>query len=330
MKRSIIVLGTVILLLTASFSAQAATYQLAHQMAPSHPFQPSLELFVKEVAEKTNNRIQFNILSSSVIGGELEQASQMISGALAGGIISAVIFENFDPIGCFEDLPYLYKDTAHARRAIDGDVGKLMQDDLIGPQGLKVLSWGEFGFRHFTNHKRPLRSPEDMHGIKFRSGPNPMRLLMFEAFGASAVPIAFPELFTALQQGTVDGQESALPVIDSSKLYETQKYLSLTGHIFQSAGLMMNGALWKSFSSEDQTIMLEAAHKATVLQRELYDKLEETLLETLKKAGLEIIEVDKKLFADACVKPVWEGYFMKKFGARGQKYIDAAAKYTNE
>ena len=329
-KRSLIVLGTIMLLLVAAFPAQARTYQIAHQLAATHPFTPTLEFFAKEVADKTKGRVKFNVLHSGVVGDEVAMTNQLMSGTLDAGILGLVIFENFDPIGCVEDLPYLYKDKGHVRRAIDGDFGKLVSKELIEPLGLRPLGWVEYGFRHFTNNKRPLNKPEDLAGIKFRSGPNHMRLLMFEAFNAKAVPTAFTELFTALQQGTVDGQENSLPIIESGKFYEVQKYLSLTGHIFGSGVIVINNDVWKSFSPEDQKIISEVGHQASALQRELTDKLEESVLETLKKAGMEINEVDKKIFAEACVKPVWEGYFLKQFGARGQAFIDAVAKYAEK
>ncbi len=325
-KHSAIILGALLLIVSMGVTAEARTYKIAHALAADHPYTPALELFAREVDKRTDGRIQFDVLHSGVLGGEVEMIPQLISGTLDGLVLGGVvIFESFNPLACTEDLPYLFKSLEHGRRATDGDYGKLMNTEVIEPLGIKVLGYMDYGFRHFTNNKRALNKPTDLQGIKFRSGPVPMRLKMFAAFNSTAVPIAFPELFQALQQGTVDGQENSLAIIDSSKYYEAQKYLSLSAHVLNVSPVMLNKALWESFSKEDKQAVQEAARIAIDYERELISKAEAEAVEKLKKLGMQVNTPDKQAFAEA-TKPVWD-YYREKFGAKGQAFIDAAAKY---
>jgi tripartite ATP-independent transporter DctP family solute receptor len=233
------------------------------------------------------------------------------------------IFQGYNKLSAFEELPFLFPDAAAAHQAYDGKLGDLITQDILEPVGVKVLCYWENGFRHFTNNKRPITTPDDMSGIKFRSAQSPLRIKMFEILGSSAIPMAFPEVFTGLQQGTVDGQENPLPVIESSRFYEVQKYLSLSGHIYSVAMFLMNPARLASFSPEDQKIIADASIVARDLQREINAKEAETALAKMKEAGIEVNTVDRELFVEK-VQPVWD-----IFRADGGDYlIKAALEYV--
>ncbi len=322
LKKLSVILGVALLAISLSVPAIARSYKIGNAYTPSHPINAGLAVFAKEVAEKTNGRITFDVIHSGVLGGEVEMIPQLMSGTLDAGVLGGVnMFESVAPAACVEDLPFLFRDRDQVLRASEGEFGRRIASEVIEPLGLKVLGYMEFGFRQFTNNKRPIVKPEDMKGIKFRSGPIAIRLKMFSALGATAVPIAFPELFTALQQGTVDGQENPLAVIESSKFYEVQKYLSLSDHISHMAPIVFNRGLWDSFKPEDQAVILEAARNAIVHEREVMAAAMATMIDRMKAAGMEVNEVDKEAFKKA-VQPVWDAY-IAQFG-RG--LIDAALK----
>lgn len=300
--------------------AYARTYKIAHAFAATHPFTAGLERFAKNIDTASNGRIKFDVVHGGVLGGEVEMIPQIMSGSLDSAVFGGIsVFQSFSSKAAITELPFLFPDAKTAFAAFDGKLGDLVAQQIINPLGIEVLGYMENGFRHFTNNKRPIIKPEDMKGIKFRSAASPLRLKMFEALGTTAVPIALPELFTALQQGTVDGQENPLVTIESSKFYEVQKYLSLSGHIFDVAPIVISQDVWKSFSAEDKALIQAAMNDAKIFQRELCANANEKILEKLKASGMQINAIDKELFVKA-VQPVWDGFIKE----HGRELIDAA------
>ncbi|SBV97387.1 conserved exported hypothetical protein [uncultured delta proteobacterium] len=301
-------------------SSFAKAYKMGHIFQPTHSINVALEQFAKNVNEATKGEIQFSILHSSVLGGDVEMLSQLVMGSLDGCALGGIgIFENFTPSAAIDEVPFLYPNSEAAHKAQDGKFGALVAKTIIEPQNLQCLGYMENGFRNFTNNKRPVVKPEDMKGIKFRSAPVPLRVKMFQVLGADAVPMSFAELFTALQQGTVDGQENPLPMIEASKFYEVQKYLSLSGHIYTTVPLLINNRVWNSFTPEQQKIVREEARKAIENQRKMAAEAEAKLRTELAQKGMVVNEIDKEAFIKA-VQPVWEEYIKKN----GRDLIDAA------
>jgi tripartite ATP-independent transporter DctP family solute receptor len=304
-------------------SSFAKTYKLGHIFQPSHSINVTLEQMAKEVDAATKGEIQFSILHSSVLGGDVEMLSQLLIGSLDACALGGIgIFENMNPLGAVDEVPFLYPNAEAAYRAQDGKFGRLVEQKVIEPLGLVNMGYMENGFRHFTNNKRPITKPEDMKGIKFRSAPVPLRVMMFKELGADAIPISFGELFTALQQGTVDGQENPLAMIDASKFYEVQKYFSLSGHLYTTVPLLINAKVFNSFTPEQQKIVRDAFRKAVEVQRKLAVEAEATLRAKFEKLGVQINDLDKKPFIDM-VQPVWQEY-IKKNGEDGKALIEAA------
>lgn len=300
-------------------------YKLGHIFNPTHSINVTLEEFAKNVEAATNGEIKFSILHSSVLGGDVEMLSQLVMGSLDGCALGGIgIFENFNTAAAIDEVPFLFPDSAAAHKAQDGKFGQLVAEKIVEPQNLQCLGYMENGFRNFTNNKRPIVKPEDMRGIKFRSAPIPLRIRMFQALGADAIPMSFAELFTALQQGTVDGQENPLPMIESSKFNEVQKYLSLSGHIYTTVPLLINNRAWQSMSPEHQEIVRGEMRKAVEKQRLMAAEAEARLRAELAEKGMEITEIDKAAFV-AAVQPVWEEYTDKN-GKLGRDLIDAAVK----
>jgi tripartite ATP-independent transporter DctP family solute receptor len=238
-----------------------------------------------------------------------------------GGLIGGGSFQSIEPKFGIEALPYAWPTHEAAYKALDGELGKRLLD-ILANKGIVGLAWWENGFRHLTNNKRPIAKPADLAGLKIRVTPDKMRLDTFKVLGASPMPVNFGELYTALQQGVVDGQENPFAIIYSSAFYEVQKYLSLSGHIWGSALLCVNSSVWNQVSPEDQKTILKLAAKWRDVQRRLTVKQEGEFLAKLKEKGMKVNEVDKAAFQKA-VQPVWASY-EEVFG---KDLLDLVRKY---
>jgi len=192
--------------------------------------------------------------------------------------------------------------------------GKIGQDMLaqFPKRGLVALAWGEQGFRHLTNNVRPVKTPADIKGLKIRTTENPIHIAAFRQLGVLATPMAWPEVATALQQGTIDGQENPLSVLVSVKIWQLQKYLSLTAHVYGPALIMISPSVYDGLSDADKTKFKDAAHAAVVAMRAYVDHVEKDGVETLKKNGMQVNTVDHAAFVKA-VEPIYPQYY-KQFG----------------
>lgn len=336
-KKSAIILSLAALALTgcsqskeqtssASGDAAKGTVKLsvAHIFPEAHPGGIHLAKFAEEVKAKTNGAVEVEIHHAGVLGSEADEIQQIQAGNLDMALLYGISnFQNINPELGVEELPFVFKDKEHAHRAFDGAFGKAVSEKLAA-SGFQVISYWENGFRHFTNSKQPITKPADMNGIKFRSAEIPVRLEMFKQLNASAIPMAFTELFTALQQGTVDGQENPLSIIDTNKFYEVQKYLSLSGHIYNSAVLVGSPQTMEKLTPEQQQIVIEAAEKIKAEERAMVEKQDQELAAALKGKGMEVNEIDRAAFVQA-VQPVWEG-FTSKNGDELLKLIQEAEK----
>ena len=301
------------------------TLKAAHVFQESHPIHKGMELFAQRVNENTGGAVTVEIYPNSVLGGENEQLQQLIQGSIDCDMVSGVaMYQGYDARAGIEDLPFLFTSAESAHKALDGEYGVKLAEEVLEPVGTKVINYWENGMRHFTNDVRPIVTPSDMKGIKFRSANSPIRIKMFEACNASVVPMQFSELYTALQQGTVQGQENPIPLIETSNFDEVQKYLSLSGHIYNATVLAFNPDKWNSLSPELQEIIINAANEARDYERELNAKESDDAVERLKSKGMEVNEVDKSAFVEA-VQPVWDTF--KK--ENGSELIDLAVSYND-
>ena len=291
-------------------AASEKTYNLkiAHVNSQTHPAHIALEKFKEIVEEKTDGKVKVDIYDSSVLGGELEEIQQVIDGSLTAAMIMGMSnWQNMVPETAIEELPFMYPDVEHARAAFDGAYGDFVKENWIEPTGLKVLCFWESGFRHFTNNIRPIVTPDDMKDIKFRSAQSEIRVKMFEALGASATIINFSELYTALQQKTVDGQENPLSIITANGFYDVQKYLSLSGHFYSTALFIVNPDFWDSLPAEYQEIIQAASEECRDLDRQLSSESEADMIQTCKDHGMEVNEIDAEAFK-AAMDSVWALY----------------------
>jgi tripartite ATP-independent transporter DctP family solute receptor len=282
----------------------------------------AIDTFAREVETRTGGRYKIQTFYAGALGAERESVEGVQLGTLDLTLTSTGPLPNFVPEVAILDIPFLFRDYAHARAVLDGPIGQdLLQK--FPPKGMVALAWGENGFRHMTNSKRPVNVPDDLKGLKMRTMENPIHIQAYKQFGILPTPMAFTEVFTALQQGTVDGQENPLSVITAAKLDQVQKNLSLTGHVYSPAVLLMNKAQWDKLSPADKQAFLDAAREAVKANRARIDDDERRAVADLRAKGMAVVEnVDKARF-QAALAPVYVD-FGKRFG---QDNIDKIKNY---
>jgi TRAP-type transport system periplasmic protein len=272
----------------------------------------AIDTFAKEVEKRTAGRYKVQTFYSGSLGGERESIEAVQLGTQELAFSSTGPVPNFVPEARILDVPFLFSDKAHARAVLDGPIGQEMLTKFDS-KGFKALAWAENGFRHMTNSKRAVNAPEDLKGLKMRTMENPVHIAAYKGLGIVTTPMAFPEVFTALQQGTVDGQENPLPVIMSAKFDQVQKHLSLTGHVYSPAIFLMNKASFEKLSAADKQAFVDAAKEGTKANRARVDEDDSKGVAELRAKGMTVIDnVDKAKFV-ATLAPV-NAEFEKQFG----------------
>ena len=281
-----------------------------------------VDVLAKEVEKGTNGRIIIKNFFSGSLGGEREsiESVQLGTQELAGTSTGPI--PNFVPAVKILDIPFLFRDKAHARAVLDGPIGQALLKEFDS-KGFKALAWTENGVRHMTNNKRPINLPDDLRGLKMRTMENPVHVAAYKGFGIITTPMAFPEVFTALQQGVVDGQENPLSVIMAAKFEQVQKYMTLTAHVYSPAILLMNKAAFDKLSAADQKVFLDGAKMAAAAMRARVDKDDASGVAELRAKGMNIIETYDKAAFVAKLAPVF-AQFEKEFG---KDKIDAIRNY---
>jgi tripartite ATP-independent transporter DctP family solute receptor len=303
------------LALAAGFSASAmavTTMRISVSIPQNSHQGVAIDTFAKEVEKRTEGRYKIQTFYSASLGAEREATEAVQLGTQELTFTSTGPIPNFVPEVKILDVPFLFRDYAHARAVLDGPIGQeLLQK--FDARGMKALAWGENGFRHMTNSKRAVNAPEDLKGLKMRTMENPVHVQAYKGFGIIPTPMAFSEVFTALQQGTVDGQENPLSVITSAKFDQVQKYLTLTGHVYSPCVFLMNKGAFDKLSAADKTAFLEAAKEGVKANRMRVDSDEKMAVADLRAKGMTVVDqVDKTRFQSA-LTPVYAD-FEKQFG----------------
>ena len=282
----------------------------------------AIDAFAREIEKRTAGRYKVQNFYSGALGAERESIEALQVGTLDLTMTSTGPVPNFVPEVAILDIPFLFKDYAQARATLDGPVGQEMLTKFQS-KGLVALAWGENGFRHMTNNKRAVNSPDDLKGLKMRTMENPVHMQAYKAFGIIPTPMAFTEVFTALQQGTVDGQENPVSVITAAKFEQVQKFMTVTGHVYSPALILMSKAQFDKLSAADKTAFTDAAKEAVKVNRARIDEDERKGVADLRSKGMTIVEnVDKSKFQAALGPTFIE--FGKKFG---QANIDKIRNY---
>ena len=322
MKKLLIAVTVGLTFAAASASAQQVL-RLSHNAAPGNPKAVGSLKFAELVGQKTNGRIKVEVGGSAQYGDDVESLTNMRLGSLAfaagsQGTTSGVV-PQFNVLG----LPFLFRDLPHAYKVVDGPVGQQL-NEMAKQKGLVLLALWDNGIRHTSNSKRPITKPEDLAGLKLRTPPDSMTIDIFTSLGANPTPLAFSELYIALQQGVVDGQENPLMNIYSSKLHEVQKYISLTGHKYETTPLLASKKVWDGLSKADQTAILEAAAEAGKRNRQMSLDSDKELRKKLTDAGIQFNEVDQAPFV-AKTKSVYDKW-SKQFPDLVKLIVSEAAK----
>ncbi len=318
---------TIFILVTFAWvlSAKAEQLKFAHTMSISDTMHQGVLKFAELVKAKTNGQLEIAVYPAGQLGND----SQILQGARMGSIDIAMtgnpFHTTFEPSLNVIDLPFLFKDFAHAYRVLDGPIGKELLSRLE-KHNLKGLGFMEIGFRNLTNSKRPVKEASDMNGLKIRVTPNPAHVAAFKLLGAIPTPMPFTEVYMALKTGAVDGQENPTTLIHGQKFYEVQKYMSITMHAYTVSEVSMNLKKFQSLSPTHQKVLLDALLEAAIYHRKLNRDLEGKLLKEMQEKGLQVIqEPNRESFAKIVIKPVQEDY-AAKFGWETINKIVAAGK----
>jgi tripartite ATP-independent transporter DctP family solute receptor len=307
-------LAAIALLACAGVSAPGALAQqkMVLKATDVHPLgYPTVEAVVrmgKKLEAATNGRLSIQMYPSMQLGGEKEMIEQAQVGALAMARISVGPMGPLVPELNVFNLPFMFRDAAHMEKVIDGPIGDEMLKKLTDhpTAGLVGLCWMNAGTRNVYNSKRPVKSVEDLKGLKIRMMGNPVFVDTMNSLGGNGVSMGFDQLINAMQTGVVDGAENNYPTYASGQHYRYAKYFSLTEHLMIPEILVFSKRVWNTLSKEDQELIMKTAKEAQQEQRKLWYEMEEKSLKEMKEAGVEIIPVaDKKKFQDA-VKPVWD------------------------
>ncbi|USG67427.1 TRAP transporter substrate-binding protein [Brevibacillus ruminantium] len=287
--------------------------RVGHTLADTSHYEKGMEKFAELVESKTNGAVKIKSFPNGSLGGERDMIEGLSVGSIDMVLTSTGPMSGFVPEVTVVDLPFLFRDASHAHKVLDGEIGLDLRKKVEDTMGVKALAWWENGYRHVTNNSHPVNKPEDLKGFKIRTMENDIHMDSFKAMGAQPTPMAFTELFTALQQGTIDAEENPIPIIMTSRFYEVQKHMTLTRHFYSPSLLMMATAKYDALTPEQQKAIEEAAMEAGQYERNVVADMEKEYLGELKNHGMEIVEnPDLQPFVDA-VKPVYEKY-EPKFG----------------
>src|SRR5580698_10034734 len=301
----------------SSARAQTKTvFKASDVQPPGYPTVVATENLGKKLEAATNGRLSVQMYPSMQLGGEKETLEQTQIGAVqllrvSAGAVGPIV----DEINVV-NMPFLFRNTAHAEKMMDGPIGQQLLNKITANAnaGLVALCWMDAGARSIYNTKRPIKSIEDIKGLKIRVIGNPIFIDMMNALGGNGIAMGYDQVFSALQTGVIDGAENNPPSYVFSNHYTAAKFYSLTEHLIIPEVLVFSKRAWTALSSDDQSLIKKFAREAQLEERELWNKYEQQAMEKAKAAGCQIVEIaDKAPFQNA-VKPVWEKY--------GPKYQD--------
>ena len=321
-----LVLGISLSLAATAFASEFTnmdpiTLRLAHVVNEQDGFHIAAVKFQDLVAERTEGAVNIELYPNASLGDERTLLEGMQIGTVDMGVITNGPVANFvEEMAVFE-LPFLFPSPQAAYDVLDGPIGQELLDKL-SEVNLKGLAYAERGFRNLTNSERPVNTPEDMKGLRIRVMENPVYVDTFRALGANAIPMAWTEALTAMQQGTIDGQENPANVIHSFKLYETQNYMTLSRHTYAPAIFVMGMPAWNKLPKAAQAVVVQAAQEAAEHERRVNAEMESQQLAELREAGMQINDTpDIKAFQSAVV-PIYAKYG-EKFGDYLPRILEA-------
>jgi TRAP-type transport system periplasmic protein len=297
----------------ATTDAETDAYRFAaHQLAA-------------ELEKRAPGRFNLSFFPNRQLGDEKEMVQGMQLGTVDAGLITNSIVANVEPSFQINDLPFLYASAEQAHRILDGELGQKLFDKLA-KKNIVGLAYCESGFRNMINNVRPVAAPKDVEGVKYRVMQSPIFIGMYKNLGGTAMPMAWGDVFTAMQQGTIDGLEIPTWVVTASKLNEVSKYLSLTHHVYTATPLLVSARLYKKLGAEDQKTLKEAARAACEDQRKFNAKMEDKDIAALKEKGMEVNKVGGLTAFRDKMRPVYDEYRPKIGAELMDQWMAALAK----
>lgn len=270
--------------------AQTRTIKFANQNAAGHPIVLGMEKFAEIVAAKSGGKLKVNVFPGGALGSDQANVSALQGGTLEMASMNSGIFASIVKDFAIYDFPFLFGNAKEADAVVDGPFGTGLHQKLE-EKGIVGLTYYELGFRQLTNSKRAVVKVEDVSGLKLRVIPNPINVDWVNALGANPTPLPFPELYAALEQKAVDGQENPVATIRGAKLYEVQKYMTLTNHQYNPQSVVISKRFWDSLSADDKKILQDAARESAKYEREQSRAQAASILEELKKNGMQVTEL---------------------------------------
>ena len=280
--------------------------KLGHGLDTNHPVHHAMVFMQERVAEKSGGALRIDIYPSQQLGTERQLLELLQLGSLGMTKVASAVLEGFAPLYKVLSLPYLFRDEAHRFKVLEGDIGREL---LLGGEQywLRGLTYYDAGSRSFYTKERPINTPDDLVGLKIRTLESATQVQMVKTLGGSATPISWGELYTALQQGVVDGAENNPPSFYTSRHYEVCKFYVLDEHTGIPDVLLISTIIWKTLSAQEQQWLTEAAWESAEYQKILWKEASEEALRAVQEAGVEVIYPDKTLFAEK-VAPIYESY----------------------
>ena len=270
--------------------AQDKTIKFANQNSAGHPIAQGMEKFKELVESKSGGKIKVNLFLGGALGSDQANVSALQGGTLEMvSMNSGILASQVKDFSVF-DFPFMFADGKEADAVVDGPFGKKMHAKLLD-KGIVGLGYYELGFRHMTNGRRPITKVADIEGLKLRVIPNPINVDWVKALGANPTPLPFPELYAALEQKAVDGQENPVATINSAKFYEVQKYLTLTSHQYNPQSVMISKKFWDGLSAAEKKILEDAVSESAKFQRQQSRAQVASITENLKKNGMQVSEL---------------------------------------
>ncbi len=288
-SRRLLLAAVAALLPIAAVQAQERSFKLALQNPKGHPLEQGAQKFADIVAAKSGGKIKVSVFPGGALGGDAPNVS-----ALQGGTIEFVLLNSgilASQVKDFEvyDFPFMFANGQESDAVVDGPFGQKMHAKL-GDKGIVGLAYFELGFRNITNSRKAITTVEDIAGLKLRVIPNAINVDWVKALGANPTPMAFPEVYAALEQKAIDGQENPLNVILANKFAEVQKHLAITNHQYNPQSLIFSKKIWDTLSADEKKILQDAANEANKFQRQVSREMAGSTLDQLKKAGMQVTE----------------------------------------
>ena len=273
----------------ASAQVQERTFKLGLQNPKGHPLEQGATKFAELVAQRSGGKIKVNVFAGGTLGGDQQTVSALQGGTVEITVLNSGILASQVPDFAVFDFPFMFANPREADAVVDGPFGQKLHARLAD-KGIVGVTFWELGFRNMTNGRRAINTVEDIAGLKLRVIPNAINVDWVKALGANPTPMAFPEVYAALESRAIDGQENPLSVILANKFFEVQKHLALTNHQYNPQSLIFSKKVWDGLSAEERKIVTDAAVEAGRFQRQVNRDAAASQLAELRKAGMQVTE----------------------------------------